>query len=563
MPPKKAAGAVAKRGKANAYRMAPIVPEGTILSDHKKHQFRLGKAFAQGGFGRIYTAKQIDTGSGAKKDTLVVKMEPAENGPLFQETHVYMRIAKPEMIEQWRKKNNVSFLGIPPYLSSGVQEIGGEKHRFLIMPRFGIDLESIRVREGGKLSAQIVFAASRACSDALRYLHDQNYVHADLKAENLLLAEFGGSKEDCSRVVLVDFGLAKRLNNPEFKEDKKRAHDGTCIFTSLDAHRGCVPSYRGDFEILAYNILYWLTGSLPWLKDGETPEKVQAKKQTFSTSVEGSVKKLVTGSFSKDLMELFDYVYLLDYTERPDYDFVNKLLDNGLKKARKESPVKPRASSQSRASSSPRKEVKAAVASPVKKAPSPVKKAPPPEKKVPPPARVKKVAKRISSTSSQSPSPERQRRPAPSKRLRVTADPSNNEAHSPDVVLSTPSPTDDRRTTASRRFIQKTPLHLARPAVRSSNGNHSPSNTSGSRILPGRANMQSGRHPHTGSVSSPSTAALSVIPGLANMRRVRRSVGASLVKKYIEKEQQKLRKKRPVVANGTAQTSPGMWEDAE
>lgn len=115
----------------------------------------------------------------------------------------------------------VSFLGIPPYLSSGVQEIGGEKHRFLIMPRYGIDLESIRVREGGKLSPYCVFAAGRACSDALRYLHDQNYVHADLKAENLLLADYEG-KEDCSRIVLVDFGLAKRLNNPEFKEDKKR-----------------------------------------------------------------------------------------------------------------------------------------------------------------------------------------------------------------------------------------------------------------------------------------------------------------------------------------------------
>ena len=42
-------------------------------------------------------------------------------------------------------------------------------------------------------------------------------------------------------------------------------YHGTARFTSLDAHRGLHPSYRGDLEILAYNILYWLTGSLPWL----------------------------------------------------------------------------------------------------------------------------------------------------------------------------------------------------------------------------------------------------------------------------------------------------------
>ncbi len=112
----------------------------------------------------------------------------------------------------------VAFLGIPPYLSSGLQEIGREKHRFLIMPRYGIDVESIRVREGGRLTPQSVFATSRACSDALRYMHDQNYVHGDLKAENLLLAD----NEDFSRVVLVDFGLAKRVLEPVYKEDKKR-----------------------------------------------------------------------------------------------------------------------------------------------------------------------------------------------------------------------------------------------------------------------------------------------------------------------------------------------------
>lgn len=53
------------------------------------------------------------------------------------------------------------------------------------------------------------------------------------------------------------------------------AHNGTLLFTSLDAHRGCSPSFRGDLEILGYNILYWLCGTLPWQKCAQKPEAVK------------------------------------------------------------------------------------------------------------------------------------------------------------------------------------------------------------------------------------------------------------------------------------------------
>ena len=46
----------------------------------------------------------------------------------------------------------------------------------------------------------------------------------------------------CLQVYLVDFGLAYRYSvdgvHKEYKEDPRKAHDGTIEFTSRDAHKG-------------------------------------------------------------------------------------------------------------------------------------------------------------------------------------------------------------------------------------------------------------------------------------------------------------------------------------
>lgn len=53
---------------------------------------------------------------------------------------------------------------------------------------------------------------------------------------------------------------------------------------------------RGDFEILAYNLIQWAVGSLPWETDKllTSPPKVQAAKEEFMKNVDSSLKKLFT-----------------------------------------------------------------------------------------------------------------------------------------------------------------------------------------------------------------------------------------------------------------------------
>lgn len=145
------------------------------------------------------------------------------------------------------------------------------------------------------------------------YIHDCTYVHADLKGSNMLL---GFGKNGGSQAYLVDFGLASHYTTKDFKPDPKKMHNGTIEYTSRDAHQvrnllinlNCmhqiyyicvffrvekgVPTMRGDFEILAYNLIQWAGGELPWEKNKllGTPAKVQQAKEELMSEIDSRLK---------------------------------------------------------------------------------------------------------------------------------------------------------------------------------------------------------------------------------------------------------------------------------
>ncbi|KAJ7403041.1 Serine/threonine-protein kinase VRK1 [Pitangus sulphuratus] len=246
---KKTAG---KRAPAKR-KLAEVFALGEVLADTSRKEWKLGVPIGQGGFGRLYLADVNSSKSVGSDAPYVAKVEPSQNGPLFTELKFYMRAAKPDEIQKWTKSHKLKYLGVPRYWGSGLHEKNGNSYRFMIMDRFGRDLQKMYEENAKQFSRKTVLQLGLRILDILEYVHEHEYVHGDIKAANLLL-----SYKNPNQVYLVDYGLAYRYC-PEgvhkvYKEDPKRCHDGTIEYTSIDAHKGVdeIAKYMEKVKLLSY-----------------------------------------------------------------------------------------------------------------------------------------------------------------------------------------------------------------------------------------------------------------------------------------------------------------------
>lgn len=320
-------------GQKPAYgcQIAPTVPLGTLLKDTRLRNWTVGKSVGSGGFGAIYLCDigcKDHVGNDAE---YVVKIEPHSNGPLFVEMHVFLRLGLEEHMVSWQPrhpKKPKGWVGIPKFYGSGSVTVENQKLRFVVMTRFGSDLEKFFKSGSKPLPIATVLNIAVQVINSLEYIHSKNYTHNDVKAQNLLLDEGG-----CD-VYLVDFGLACKFKDNfgfhcDGDGDERKAHEGTLEYTSRDAHRGA-HSRRGDLETLGYNMVHWASGFLPW-KETENAEHVQAQKNGFL----GNIDMFLTKCFKPEsypvvFKEYFDCICKLEFKTKPDYNSLRGILGKAL-----------------------------------------------------------------------------------------------------------------------------------------------------------------------------------------------------------------------------------------
>jgi len=333
---KKAAAAAAKAKprapKGGAHKLSAPMPEGMVLTDMTKRQWRVGKPIGSGGFGLIYLTHLNQDGPVRDNAEYVMKLEPHDNGPLFCELHFYQRAAQPDRIKEWMRVKSLKSLGVPRFIGFGNHEHGGQKNRFIVMQRFGTDLQKLFEQNGKLFPTHTVFLLGLKLLNVLEYLHGNDYVHADIKASNILTGY-----SDPHQVYLIDYGLAFRYmvdnKHKEYKEDPRKAHDGTVEFTSRDAHKGVAPSCRGDLEILGYCMLQWMCSQLPWENNLVNKDYVRDKKISCMNDIPSFVHTCIPGnSCAAEMTSYLQYVAGLRYDQVPDYSRCRQLFQTAIKK---------------------------------------------------------------------------------------------------------------------------------------------------------------------------------------------------------------------------------------
>ncbi|WP_437668922.1 serine/threonine-protein kinase [Sorangium sp. So ce131] len=124
----------------------------------------------------------------------------------------------------------------------------------------GVDLRAHLAAEG-RLSVDETLSILDPLADALSAAHAQAIVHRDIKPSNVFLADAGGGAR---RVVLLDFGVAKLLDESGPAITGSRQTVGTPTFMAPEQIRGLPTDQRTDVYALGALLHVLLTGETPF-----------------------------------------------------------------------------------------------------------------------------------------------------------------------------------------------------------------------------------------------------------------------------------------------------------
>jgi vaccinia related kinase len=79
------------------------------------------------------------------------------------EVNFYLRVCQKPQIDAFRWERGLDHLGVPHFVASGFCMFNKKKLRFLVLPRYGMDLQSILDTSGGK-----TFSTQTACTMAIQ-----------------------------------------------------------------------------------------------------------------------------------------------------------------------------------------------------------------------------------------------------------------------------------------------------------------------------------------------------------------------------------------------------------
>ncbi|XP_006868287.1 PREDICTED: inactive serine/threonine-protein kinase VRK3 isoform X2 [Chrysochloris asiatica] len=297
------------------------LPTGTVLTDQSGQHWTLGSLQTRDDQGILYEAEPV---SASQKQRFSLKLD-AKDGRLFNEQNFFQRAAKPLQVNKWKKLYCTPLLAIPTCFGFGIHE---DKYRFLVFPMLGRSLQSV-LDDHPKhiISERSVFQVACRLLDALEYLHENQYVHGNVTAENIFV-----NPEDLAQVILVGYGFTFRYcpdgRHVTYAEGSRSPHEGHLEFISMDLHKGCGPSRRSDLQTLGYCLLKWLCGCLPWTNCLPNTDSIMKLKEQFLNNPESLVEKCCGWNKSSEtLKEYLKAVMTLKYDEKPPYAMLRNNLE--------------------------------------------------------------------------------------------------------------------------------------------------------------------------------------------------------------------------------------------
>jgi serine/threonine-protein kinase len=204
--------------------------------------YRVERLIGAGGMGEVYLAEDITLHRKA-----ALKLLPAR----FTQDEERVRRFK-------REARAASALNHPNIIT--IYEIGEADSVHFIAMEF-IEGETLRQRvTRGAMPLDEVIDAGIGVAGALAAAHDAGIIHRDIKPENIMVRPDG-------YVKVLDFGLAKLVDEASLKDSTTGGVMGTLLYISPEQARGQQPDARSDLYALGAVMYEMLTGRPPVVGD--------------------------------------------------------------------------------------------------------------------------------------------------------------------------------------------------------------------------------------------------------------------------------------------------------